>query len=46
MDDNFIAMGVTLNESDGFRKEPLIEKARTLLANKSNCGGGVIEWKK
>lgn len=40
MDDNFIAMGVTLNERDGFRKGPLIEKARTLLANKSNCGGG------
>lgn len=42
MDDNFIAMGVTLNVSDDFRKSPMVETARTLLANKSNCGGGVI----
>ena len=40
MDDNFIAMGVALNESEDFRKAPMVEKARTLLANKSNCGGG------
>lgn len=41
IDDN-LAMGVTLNESDGFRKAPMYETARTLLANKSNCGGAVI----
>lgn len=38
--DNYIAMGVNLDTSDSFRKAPMVEKVRTLLASKSNCGGG------
>lgn len=33
---------IELNTTERFRKEPLKEMARTLLANKSFCGGGVL----
>jgi len=35
--------GIATNESKEWQKEPLKEKSRTLLANKSNAGVGVIE---
>ena len=34
---------VQFNVSEKFKKEPLREQARTLLANKSFCGGGALE---
>ena len=34
--------GVGLNETESFRKPPLKECSRTLLANKANCGEGVL----
>ena len=47
MDDNFLFgeetyWGVGLNESESFRKPPMKERCRTLLANKSDCGQGVL----
>lgn len=37
-----IAYGLQRNESESFAKKPLKECSRTLLANKSFCGGGVL----
>lgn len=34
--------GVGLNESESFRKPPMRERIRTLLANKADCGQGVL----
>lgn len=34
--------GVALNESEDFKKSPMKECSRTLLANKANCGEGVL----
>ena len=34
--------GVGLNESESFRKPPMKERSRTLLANKADCGQGVL----
>lgn len=36
------SFGIATNESEDWQKPPLEECSRTLLANKSNCGGGVI----
>lgn len=38
--DNYIALGIATNTTESFKTAPMVEKARTLLANKSNCGGG------
>jgi DNA (cytosine-5)-methyltransferase 1 len=35
--------GIATNESEDCQKQPLEEKSRTLLANKSNAGVGVID---
>lgn len=34
--------GVGLNESESFRKPPMKERSRTLLANKADCDQGVL----
>ena len=34
--------GVGLNESESFGKPPMKERSRTLLANKADCGQGVL----
>lgn len=40
--DNYIAMGIGTNTTESFTKAPMVEKSRTLLANKSNCGGVIM----
>lgn len=38
-----IVKGISTNESEEWQKEPLEEKSRTILANKSNGGVGCID---
>ena len=40
---NYVVKGIATNESKEWQKEPLEEKSRTLLANKSNAGVGCID---
>lgn len=42
MSSEFISYGLQRNESERFAKKPMKECSRTLLANKSFCGGGVL----
>ena len=39
-------LSVALNETERFKTKPMKDVAKTLLSNKANCGGGVIEWTK
>ena len=38
-----VVKGIATNESEEWQKSPLEEKSRTLLANKSNAGVGIID---